>query len=188
MTRHAAIAGVGSKLPETRIPNTYFESLVDTSDEWIRERTGIEARHFADADDTTSDLAIDAVRSSLDAAGLEPEQIDLIVCATLTPDTPIPSTAVWVQRKLDVRCPAFDVNAACAGFSYAMSTGVAFVESGAADTVVVIGAEILSRVLDMSVPRASCSATGPAPSCSGPRTGPGSRDPCSAPTDARPRS
>jgi len=155
VTRHAAIAGVGSKLPETRIPNTYFESLVDTSDEWIRERTGIEARHFADADDTTSDLAIDAVRSSLDAAGLEPEQIDLIVCATLTPDTPIPSTAVWVQRKLDVRCPAFDVNAACAGFSYAMSTGVAFVESGAADTVVVIGAEILSRVLDMS-DRSTC--------------------------------
>ncbi len=150
MTRHATIAGVGSALPDNPVPNAYFESLVDTSDEWIRERTGIVARHFAPEGVTTSDLAVDALRGALDAAGVGPDQIDLIVCGTLTPDTPIPSTAVWVQRKLGIGCPAMDVNAACAGFSYAMSAGVAFVESGAADTVVVIGAEILSRVLDFT--------------------------------------
>jgi 3-oxoacyl-[acyl-carrier-protein] synthase-3 len=146
--RHATIAGLGSRLPERVVPNTYFEGLVDTSDEWIRERTGIGRRHFAADGEATSDLAVDAVRRALDAAGMAPEQVDLIVCATLTPDTPIPAAAVWVQRKLGLSCPAFDVNAACAGFSYAMSTGTAFIESGAAETVVVIGAEVLSRVLD----------------------------------------
>jgi 3-oxoacyl-[acyl-carrier-protein] synthase III len=148
--RHATIAGLGSRLPERVVANSEFEKLVDTSDEWIRERTGIGRRHFAAEGETTSDLAVDAVRAALDSAGMEVDQVDLIVCATLTPDTPIPATAVWVQRKLNVSCPAFDVNAACAGFSYAMSTGTAFIESGAAETVVVIGAEILSRVLDFS--------------------------------------
>ena len=150
MTRHAQVAGVGSFLPDNRIPNAYFESLVDTSDEWIRERTGIAARRFAPEGVAASDLGAEAARRALDAAGLEPSQVDLIVCATLTGDTPIPSTAVWVQRKLGMTCPAFDVNAACAGFSYAMSTATAFVESGAADTVLVIGSEVLSRVLDLS--------------------------------------
>jgi 3-oxoacyl-[acyl-carrier-protein] synthase-3 len=150
VTRHAQVAGVGSFLPDNRIPNAYFESLVDTSDEWIRERTGITARRFAPEGVAASDLGAEAARRALDAAGLEPSQVDLIVCATLTGDTPIPSTAVWVQRKLGMTCPAFDVNAACAGFSYAMSTATAFVESGAADTVLVIGSEVLSRVLDLS--------------------------------------
>ena len=150
MTRHATIAGVGSFLPDNRIPNTYFESFVDTSDEWIQERTGIQARHFAADGVAASDLAVPAARSALETAGVSPGQVDLIVCATLTGDTPIPSTAVWVQRKLGMTCPAFDVNAACAGFSYAMSTATAFVESGAADTVLVIGSEVLSRVLDLS--------------------------------------
>jgi 3-oxoacyl-[acyl-carrier-protein] synthase-3 len=147
---HAAVAGVGSVLPERVIPNSYFESTLDTTDEWIQERTGIRERRFARDDQVTSDLAVDATRSALDAAGISADQVDLIVCATLSPDTPIPSTAVWVQRKLGLSCPAFDVNAACAGFSYAMSTGTAFIESGAAETVVVIGAEVLSRVLDMT--------------------------------------
>jgi 3-oxoacyl-[acyl-carrier-protein] synthase-3 len=147
---HAAVAGVGSVLPERIIPNSYFASTLDTTDEWIQERTGIRERRFARDDQVTSDLAVDATRSALDAAGISADQVDLIVCATLSPDTPIPSTAVWVQRKLGLSCPAFDVNAACAGFSYAMSTGTAFVESGAAETVVVIGAEVLSRVLDMT--------------------------------------
>jgi 3-oxoacyl-[acyl-carrier-protein] synthase-3 len=150
VTRHATIAGVGSFLPDNRIPNTYFESFVDTSDEWIQERTGIQARHFAADGVAASDLAVPAARSALETAGVSPGQVDLIVCATLTGDTPIPSTAVWVQRKLGMTCPAFDVNAACAGFSYAMSTATAFVESGAADTVLVIGSEVLSRVLDLS--------------------------------------
>jgi 3-oxoacyl-[acyl-carrier-protein] synthase-3 len=150
MRRHATIAGLGSRLPDRVVPNTYFEALVDTSDGWIRERTGIGRRHFAADGEATSDLAVAAARQALDTAGVAPEQVDLIVCATLTPDTPIPAAAVWVQRKLGIACPAFDVNAACAGFSYAMSTGTAFIESGAAETVLVIGAEVLSRVLDFT--------------------------------------
>ena len=145
---HATIVGLGSILPERVVTNAEFEKLVDTSDEWIRERTGIRERHIAARGETTSDLAVKAGRRALDAAGIAPEQLDLIVCATLTPDTPIPSAAVWVQRKLGVAAPAFDVNAACAGFSYALSTGTAFVESGQAETVLVIGAEVLSSVMD----------------------------------------
>jgi 3-oxoacyl-[acyl-carrier-protein] synthase-3 len=147
--RHAAIAGTGSVLPDRVVPNQWFESFIDTSDEWIRERTGIKERHFALDDQVTSDLAAGAARLALEAAGVAPEQVDLLVCATCTPDTPIPSAAVWVQRKLGIGAPAFDVNAACAGFSYALSTGTAFIESGQAETVVVIGAEILSRVMDL---------------------------------------
>jgi 3-oxoacyl-[acyl-carrier-protein] synthase-3 len=146
--RHATVAGLGSVLPERIVTNAEFEKLVDTSDEWIRERTGIRERHVASPDDATSDLAVRAGRIALESAGIAPEQLDLIVCATLTPDTPIPSAAVWVQRKLGIAAPAFDVNAACAGFSYALSTGTAFIESGQAETVLVIGAEILSRVMD----------------------------------------
>jgi 3-oxoacyl-[acyl-carrier-protein] synthase-3 len=150
VARHAAIGGVGSALPERVVPNTEFEALIDTSDEWIRDRTGIASRHFAADDENTSDLARQAAEHALATAGVEADQLDLIVLGTLTPDTPMPSTAVWLQRKLGIGCPAFDVNAACAGFSYAMSTGVAFVESGAADTVLVVGAEVLSRVLDFT--------------------------------------
>jgi 3-oxoacyl-[acyl-carrier-protein] synthase III len=153
--RRATIAGVGSCLPDRVVPNAEFEALVETSDEWIRERTGIAERHFAADDEVTSDLASEATRRALASARIAPEQVDLIVCATLTPDTPIPATSVWVQRKLGLSCPAFDVNAACAGFSFGLSTGVAFLESGAAETVVVIGAEILSRVLDMT-DRSTC--------------------------------
>ncbi len=153
--RYATIAGLGSRLPDRVVPNAEFERLVDTSDEWIRERTGIAERRFAVEGETTSDLATAAARLALEDAGVAPEQVDLIVCATLTPDTPIPAAAVWVQRKLQLSCPAFDVNAACAGFSYAVSTGAAFIESGAAETVLVIGAEILSRVMDFS-DRSTC--------------------------------
>jgi 3-oxoacyl-[acyl-carrier-protein] synthase III len=146
--RHATVVGLGSTLPERVLTNADLEKLVDTSDEWIRERTGIRERHVAAAGEATSDLAAEAGRLALDSAGIAPEQLDLIVCATLTPDTPIPSAAVWVQRKLGIAAPAFDVNAACAGFSYALSTGTAFIESGQAETVLVIGAEVLSRVMD----------------------------------------
>ena len=147
---HAAVVGLGSVLPERVVPNAEFEQLIQTSDEWIRDRTGIRERHFAADDQVTSDLAVAAGRIALEAAGIAPEQLDLIVCATLSPDTPIPSTAVWVQRKLGISAPAFDVNAACAGFSYAFSTGTAFIESGQAETVLVLGAEVLSRVLDFN--------------------------------------
>jgi len=147
--RHAAIVGTGSVLPDRVVPNAWFESFIDTSDEWIQERTGIKERHFTPDGQVTSDLAAEATRRALEAAQIAPEQVDLLVCATCTPDTPIPSAAVWVQRKLGISAPAFDVNAACAGFSYAMTTGTAFIESGQADTVVVIGAEVLSRVMDL---------------------------------------
>ena len=153
--RHAAIAGVGSALPDRVVPNAYFESILDTSDEWIRQRTGIGERRFAADGQATSDLGTAALRSALDAAGIAPDQLDLIICATLTPDTPIPASAVWTQRKLGIGCPAFDVNAACAGFSFGLSTGAAFIESGAAETVAVIGAEVLSRVLDFT-DRSTC--------------------------------
>ena len=148
--RYASIAATGSVLPDRVVPNSYFESLVDTSDEWIRQRTGIRERHFAAEHETTSDLATTAARRALETAGTAPEQVDLIVVATLSPDTPIPATAVHVQRKLGIGAPAFDVNAACAGFSYAISTGTAMVEAGNADTVLVIGAEVLSRFLDFT--------------------------------------
>jgi 3-oxoacyl-[acyl-carrier-protein] synthase-3 len=148
--RHSTVAGLGSVLPNRVVPNQHFESFLDTSDEWIRDRTGIRERRFAEPGEATSDLAVAASRDALETAGLAAEQLDLIVCATLTPDTPIPSAAVWVQRKLGVGCPAFDVNAACAGFSYALSAGSAFIQSGQAETVLVIGAEVLSRVMDYS--------------------------------------
>jgi 3-oxoacyl-[acyl-carrier-protein] synthase-3 len=132
------------------VPNRWFEDKVETSDEWIRERTGIEARHFVDDGVVTSDLAVEAARAALDAAAILPEQVDLIIVASVTGDTPFPATAVWVQHKLGVSCPAFDVNAACAGFSYALATATAFVESGTADTVLLIGAEVFSRIMDFS--------------------------------------
>ena len=148
MTRYAAITGVGSFLPPTLVPNTWFESFIDTNDEWIRDRTGIEARHFVEEGVETSDIAVNAARAALEAAGVRPEQLDMIVCASITGDTVFPATAVWIQQKLGVSCPAFDVNAACAGFSYGLSTAAAFVTSGMADTVLLIGAEVFSRILD----------------------------------------
>jgi 3-oxoacyl-[acyl-carrier-protein] synthase III len=150
VTRHATISGVGSSLPPRLVPNAWFESRIETSDEWIRDRTGIEARHFVEKGVVTSDLALEASTIALETAGIPPEQVGAIICASVTGDTPFPATAVWVQRKLGVRCPAFDVNAACAGFSYGLATATAFVESGVADTVLLIGAEVFSRILDFT--------------------------------------
>jgi 3-oxoacyl-[acyl-carrier-protein] synthase-3 len=150
VTRNATITGVGSALPPRAVPNTWFETQVETSDEWIRDRTGIESRRFADEGTVTSDLALAAGRQALESAGVSPEQIDMIVVATTTGDMPFPSTAVWTQRKLGVTCPAFDVQAACAGFSYGLSTATAFVTSGMADTVLLIGAEVFSRFLNFA--------------------------------------
>lgn len=150
VSRHATITGVGSSLPPRLVPNSWFEARIDTTDEWIRSRTGIEARHFADDGVVTSDLAVEAARIALRTAGIPAEQLDMIVCASVTGDTPFPATAVWVQEKLGLSCPAFDVNAACAGFSYGLATATAFVESGMADTVLLIGAEVYSRILDFT--------------------------------------
>ena len=150
MTRHATIAGVGSSLPPRLVPNTWFESKVDTSDEWIRVRTGIEARHFVEDGVVASDLAVEASRAAMETAGVAPEHLDLIVCASVTGDTPFPATAVWIQQKLGIACPAFDVNAACAGFSYALATATAMIGSGMADTALLIGSEVFSRILDFT--------------------------------------
>jgi 3-oxoacyl-[acyl-carrier-protein] synthase-3 len=155
VTRYATIAGVGSYLPPRLVPNKWFESRIETSDEWIRERTGIESRHFVDDGVLTSDLAVEAARSAMASAAIGPSQIELIVCASVTGDTPFPATAVWVQHKLGISCPAFDVNAACAGFSYALATATAMIGAGMADTVLVIGAEAFSKILDFA-DRSTC--------------------------------
>jgi 3-oxoacyl-[acyl-carrier-protein] synthase III len=148
VTRYASITGVGSYLPPNLVPNGWFETIVDTNDAWIRDRTGIEARHFADDGVVTSDLAVEAARAAMRAAGAEPEQLDMILVATISGDTVFPATSVWVQRKLGVSCPSFDLNAACAGFSYGLSTATAFITAGMADTILLIGAEIFSRIID----------------------------------------
>jgi 3-oxoacyl-[acyl-carrier-protein] synthase III len=150
VTRSATITGVGSALPPRLVPNTWFEDKVETNDEWIRMRTGIEARHFVEEGTDTSDLAVEAARAAMATAAITPDQLDMILVATVTGDTPFPATAVWTQRKLGVRCPAFDVNAACAGFSYGLATATAFVEAGMADTILLVGAEIFSRILDFT--------------------------------------
>jgi len=150
VTRFATIAGVGSALPPRLVPNSWFETIVATNDEWIRDRTGIEARHFADDGVQTSDLGVEAARGALASAGIQAEQLDMIVCATITGDTQFPATAVWMQTKLGVSCPSFDVNAACSGFSYGLSAGTAFIQAGMADTILVVGAEIFSRIIDFT--------------------------------------
>jgi 3-oxoacyl-[acyl-carrier-protein] synthase-3 len=148
--RHARITAVGSALPKRVVPNTYFESLVDTSDEWIAERTGIRERRFAGEGESVASLAGDAAMAALRAAGVGPEAVDQLIICTCTPERLIPSTAAFVQARLGMTCPAFDLNAACAGFVYGLSVGGSQVQAGAADRVLVVGAEVLSRVLDLT--------------------------------------
>ena len=147
--RYATVAGVGSALPAQEVPNSFFESLIDTSDEWITERTGIRKRRFAGAGETTATLAADAARETLVRAGAAPETVDLLVVATCTPDRLLPASAAYVQASLGMSCPAFDLNAACAGFVYGLSVGSAQIQAGGADRVLVVGSETLSRVLNM---------------------------------------
>lgn len=147
---YAHILGTGSYLPDRCMSNDDLSKIVDTSDEWITSRTGIKERHLAAADQQTSDLAVAAAHLALDDAGLQPNDIDLIIVATATPDMTFPSTACIVQQKLGIinGSPAFDVQAVCAGFMYALSTANAYIQSGMAKKVLVIGAEIFSRLLD----------------------------------------
>jgi 3-oxoacyl-[acyl-carrier-protein] synthase-3 len=150
------IAGTGAYAPPRVMTNHDFESLVDTSDEWIVQRTGIRERRFAAPDQATSDLCIQAGRQALDAAGLDASELDLVIVGTLTPDYLLPASATLVQHALGAtRAGAFDVNAACTGFLTALHTGESFIAAGRARNVLVIGAECLSRFLDMS-DRASC--------------------------------
>lgn len=146
---HSRIIGTGSYLPEKALSNTDLEKMVDTSDQWIRERTGIIKRHIAAADETTTDLAYNAAVNAIDAAGISNQDIDLIIVATSTPTRIFPSTASLVQDKLGIHgCPAFDIQAVCTGFVYALTVADKFIKSGSAKNVLVIGAEIFSRIID----------------------------------------
>ncbi|ALN65729.1 beta-ketoacyl-ACP synthase III [Lysobacter antibioticus] len=146
---YARIAGTGSYLPEKVLTNQDLAKLVDTSDEWIVSRTGIRERHIAAEGETTCDLAYHASVRALEAAGVSAQEIDLIVVGTTTPDLIFPSTACLLQHRLGANgCAAFDVNAACSGFVYALTIADKFVQSGAAKTVLVVGSETLTRMLD----------------------------------------
>lgn len=155
MKRFAAIIGTGSFLPETTLTNEDLERMVETSDEWIMSRTGISERRLADESHATSDLAFRAGERALACAGIDAAEVDLLVVGTSTPDHLFPSTACLVQNKLGLTCAAFDVNAACSGFIYALHTGAAAIESGRAETVLVIGADALTRHVDFT-DRATC--------------------------------
>ncbi len=147
--RPVALAGIGVHAPEKVISNFDLEKMMDTSDQWITERTGIRTRHIADAGTTTFDLATRAARNALDAAGMRASELDMILVGTSSPDGPFPSVACRVQNELGVPgAAAWDLLAACTGFVYALSTAEAYVASGRADNVLVIGAEVLTRMLD----------------------------------------
>ena len=156
MSRFSRITGTGSYLPPRRLSNADLVSElaakgVETSDDWIVERTGIRARHFADPDVCVSDLALQACRSALEAAGREASEIDLIIVATSTPDMVFPSAACILQNKLGVAgCPAFDVQAVCSGFVYALTLADSLIKTGSANRALVVGAEVFSRILDFS--------------------------------------
>ncbi len=156
MTRYARITGTGSYLPERRLTNQDLaaqlaERGIETSHEWIVERTGIQARHFADAQQTSSDLALQASRKALEAAGVTAQDIDLIIVATSTPDMVFPSTACILQNKLGASgCPAFDVQAVCSGFVYALTVADSMIRAGAASRALVVGAEVFSRILNFN--------------------------------------
>jgi 3-oxoacyl-[acyl-carrier-protein] synthase-3 len=154
--KYARIVGTGSYLPPRIVTNQELATRVDTTDEWIVSRTGIRQRHIADERQTSSDLALEAARAALAAAGTTAGDLDLIIVATSTPDYVFPSTACLLQAKLGVRgCPAFDVQAVCSGFVYALAVADSFVRSGQSRNALVIGAEVFSRILDWN-DRATC--------------------------------
>ena len=149
MTLRSVVAGVGSALPARRVDNAELAETVDTSDQWIVERTGIRSRYLAGEGETTASLATEAARRALDHAGLDASELDLIVLATATPDQTFPSSATKVQAALGIPdCIAFDVHAVCTGFLYALSVADSMLRSGNARTALVIGAETFSRLLD----------------------------------------
>jgi 3-oxoacyl-[acyl-carrier-protein] synthase III len=153
---HSKIAGTGSYLPNKILSNLDLEKMVDTTDEWIFARTGIRQRHIVE-DERTSDLALQAAKNAIVAAGIEPSAIDLIIVATTTPDKIFPSVASMVQAKLGIQntCPAFDIQAVCSGFVYALTTANNFIKAGGARCALVIGADTFSRITDYS-DRSNC--------------------------------
>jgi 3-oxoacyl-[acyl-carrier-protein] synthase-3 len=149
MSRFTQILGTGSALPAKVVTNQDLERLVDTSDTWIRERTGIRQRHIAAEDETCVDLAERAAQAALAAAGVKASELDLIVMATTTPEQTFPSSACLLQERLDSHgCPAFDIQAVCTGFIYALAVAEKFIRTGSAERALVVGAETLSRIID----------------------------------------
>ena len=146
---YSRIVGTGSYLPPRIMTNAEFAARLDTSDEWIRERTGIVQRHIAAESQTSSDLALEASRAALAAAGMKSADVDLIIVATSTPDFVFPSTACLLQAKLGIaNCPAFDLQAVCSGFVDALATADNFIRAGIHKSALVVGAEVFSRILD----------------------------------------
>ena len=148
--KHAAIIGVGSYLPDRRLTNTDLEQMVDTSDEWITTRTGISERRLAEPGQATSDLAAAAARAAIADAGIDPVDIDLLLVGTSSPDMVFPSTACITQAALGLTCPAYDVMAACTSFIFALHNAASAIESGRARTVLVVGADALTRHVDFT--------------------------------------
>ncbi|HHT63987.1 MAG: beta-ketoacyl-ACP synthase III [Bacillota bacterium] len=147
--RPVGIAGLGSYVPEKILTNADLERMVDTSDEWIRTRTGISTRHIAAKNQSTSDLACEAAKAALDDAGMEAADLDLIIVATCTPDMLFPATACILQEKLGIKgVAAFDLEAACSGFIYGLAVGAQFIAAGIYENVLVVGAETLSRIVN----------------------------------------
>jgi len=152
----AGILGTGTALPEKVLTNFELEKMVETSDQWITERTGIKERRQAAPEETTSALSVQASRKALEMAGLKPQDLDLIICSTISPDMPLPATASFIQKQLGARdCCAFDLAAACSGFLFGVTVGEQFIKTEKAKYVLVIGAELLSRYLDYK-DRATC--------------------------------
>ena len=153
---HSKITGTGSYLPKKVMTNADIEKIVDTTDQWITDRTGIKERCIVVDGETTCDLAEQAARNAIDAAGIKTSDIDLIIVATTTPDRVFPSTACLLQKRLDIHgCPAFDVQAVCTGFVYAVSIADKFIKTGEAKNALVVGAETLSRIIDWT-DRSTC--------------------------------
>lgn len=144
----SCICGLGAYLPQKILTNFDLEKMVETTDEWIRARTGIETRHIAAKGQSASDLGIEACREALAQAKLSPSDIELIIVATITPDMLFPSTACYIQTKLGAKCGAFDMAAACSGFPYALAVAQGFIESGMYKNILVVGAEVLSGFID----------------------------------------
>jgi 3-oxoacyl-[acyl-carrier-protein] synthase III len=155
MAQHSAITGWGMYVPERRLTNADLEKMVDTSDEWITSRSGIKERRIAAPHETASTMSINAARQALERAGIEGKDLDLIIVGTVSYDYYFPSTANLVQHALGARCGAFDMQAACPGFLYALSVAQQFVATGTAKHVLVIGVEVLSRAVDYT-DRATC--------------------------------
>jgi 3-oxoacyl-[acyl-carrier-protein] synthase-3 len=154
--KYSKIIGTGSYLPPKILTNADLEKIVDTTDQWIVERTGIRRRRIADHTETSSSMAEVAARNALEAAQIPPEKIDLIIVATTTPDFTFPSTACLLQARLGIAgCPAFDLTAACAGFSYGLSIADQYIKTGMAKNILIVGSEIISRFIDWT-DRSTC--------------------------------